>query len=170
MSVHFVLGGARSGKSHHAETLVMASGLQPVYLATGQAFDTEMEERIAHHQARRPAPWLTVAEPLDLAGALRREAGEGRALLVDCLTLWLSNLLFSEADIPAEAARLCETLRGPLPGFVVLVSNEVGLSIVPENKLARRFRDEAGRLHQQIAALADRVTFVAAGLPLPLKG
>lgn len=170
MSVHFILGGARSGKSRLAEGLVLATGLAPVYIATGQAFDAEMEARIAEHQARRPSPWVTVDAPLDLAEAIAREAGEGRALLVDCLTLWLTNLMMAEADIEAEARRLCDVLRQPQPGFVALVSNEVGLSIVPENALARRFRDEAGRLHQQIAALASKVTFVAAGLPLQLKG
>ncbi len=170
MSVHFVLGGARSGKSAFAERLVADTGLRPVYVATGQAFDAEMEARIAEHRARRPAPWETVEAPLDLPAALLREASGGRALLVDCLTLWLSNLLLAEADIAAEAARLREALRRPLAGPVVLVSSEVGLSIVPENALARRFRDEAGRLHQQVAALSDRVTFVAAGLPLQLKG
>ncbi|KTR04439.1 adenosylcobinamide kinase [Aureimonas ureilytica] len=170
MSVHFILGGARSGKSRLAEGLVLATGLAPVYIATGQAFDAEMEARIAEHQARRPSPWVTVDAPLDLAEAIAREAGEGRALLVDCLTLWLTNLMMAEADIEAEAKRLCDVLNGLPPGFVALVSNEVGLSIVPENALARRFRDEAGRLHQQIAALASKVTFVAAGLPLQLKG
>ncbi|WP_062236136.1 bifunctional adenosylcobinamide kinase/adenosylcobinamide-phosphate guanylyltransferase [Aureimonas sp. N4] len=170
MTVHFILGGARSGKSRLAEGLVLATGFAPVYIATGQAFDAEMEARIAEHQARRPSPWVTVDAPLDLAEAIAREAGEGRALLVDCLTLWLTNLMMAEADIEAEARRLCDVLRQPQPGFVALVSNEVGLSIVPENALARRFRDEAGRLHQQIAALASKVTFVAAGLPLQLKG
>ena len=169
MSTHFVLGGARSGKSAFAEGLALASRLQPVYLATGQAFDAEMEARIAEHRARRPAPWQTVDAPLDLTEALEREADEGKALLVDCLTLWLTNLMMAERDIAAEAARLCTLLARPLPGLIVLVSNEVGLSIVPENAMARQFRDHAGRLHQDIAKVASRVTFVAAGLPLSLK-
>ena len=170
MSIALILGGARSGKSRHAEGLVAASGLQPVYLATGQAFDGEMRERIAGHQARRPPPWRTVEEPLALAQALAREAAPDRALLVDCLTLWVTNLMMAERDAEAEFAALAAVLARPLPGRVVLVSNEVGLSIVPENPMARRFRDLAGLLHQEIARIADEVCFVAAGLPLTLKG
>lgn len=170
MSLHFVLGGARSGKSAFAERLVRDSGLEPLYLATGRAFDAEMEARIAEHRERRPPPWATVEEPLDLAEAIGREAREGRAILVDCLTLWLTNLMLEERDIHAAFDALDGVLRTPLPGLVVLVSNEVGLSIVPENPMARTFRDHAGRLHQRVAALAGEVTFVAAGLPLKLKG
>lgn len=169
MSLTLVLGGARSGKSRFAEELVVRSGLEPVYVATGQAFDREMRERIALHQARRPAPWRTVEAPLDLAGVIREEADASRALLVDCLTLWLTNLLLAEREIDIEVEALLDALRAA-PGRIILVSNEVGLSIVPENRLARRFRDEAGLLHQRIAAIAGDVHFVAAGLPLTLKG
>ncbi|WP_279479209.1 bifunctional adenosylcobinamide kinase/adenosylcobinamide-phosphate guanylyltransferase [Aureimonas sp. SK2] len=170
MSLHFVLGGARSGKSALAERLVAESGLAPLYLATGRAFDAEMAARIAEHRERRPPPWATVEEPLHLAEALAREARASRAVLVDCLTLWLTNLMLEERDVPAAFDALAETLQAPLPGLVVLVSNEVGLSIVPDNRMARTFRDHAGRLHQRVAALATEVTFVAAGLPLKLKG
>ncbi|RIX99266.1 bifunctional adenosylcobinamide kinase/adenosylcobinamide-phosphate guanylyltransferase [Aureimonas flava] len=170
VSLHFVLGGARSGKSAFAEALVSASGLRPLYLATGRAFDAEMRARIAEHRERRPPPWETVEAPLRLAEALRREAHGDRAVLVDCLTLWLTNLMLEDHDVPAAFAALATALAAPLPGLVVIVSNEVGLSIVPDNRMARDFRDHAGRLHQRVAALAGEVTFVAAGLPLKLKG
>lgn len=161
-----VLGGARSGKSVYGERLVQESGLRPVYLATAEARDEEMAARIAHHKARREG-WRTVEEPLDLAGALGTvKAGE--AVLIDCLTLWLSNLMAADRDIDAEAAGLLRALpRCAAPA--VFISNEVGLGIVPENALARRFRDEAGRLHQQVAAEADAVIGVMAGLPLVFK-
>jgi adenosylcobinamide kinase/adenosylcobinamide-phosphate guanylyltransferase len=164
-----VLGGARSGKSRHAESLITASAPPPwVYVATAQALDAEMTERIAHHRARRGAKWHTVEAPHDLAGALASTASDG-ALLVDCLTLWLTNRMLAEADIEADTAALEKALarrRGP----VVLVSNEVGSGIVPDNALARRFADEQGRLNQRIAGRADRVVLVVAGLPLTLKG
>ena len=164
--IELVIGGARSGKSAHAEARARTSGLKVTYLATGEARDAEMDERIAHHRARRPAGWRTVEEPLLLAAALRRAAAPDTCLLVDCLTLWLANVLFAERD--GEVAKLLETLP-ELPGRIILVSNEVGWGIVPDNALARRFRDEQGRLNQRVAALADRVTLVAAGLALPLK-
>ncbi|MBB3999670.1 bifunctional adenosylcobinamide kinase/adenosylcobinamide-phosphate guanylyltransferase [Aureimonas pseudogalii] len=167
---HFVLGGARSGKSALAEGLVAASGLAPVYLATGQAFDEEMRARIDEHRERRPLPWRTVEAPLDLVHAIEREASPDTAILVDCLTLWVTNLMLADRDVGAEGERLAARIAAGLPGLVVLVSNEVGLSIVPENRMARDFRDQAGRLHQRIAAACDEVTFVAAGLPLKLKG
>ncbi|KQQ80642.1 bifunctional adenosylcobinamide kinase/adenosylcobinamide-phosphate guanylyltransferase [Aureimonas sp. Leaf324] len=170
MSLHFVLGGARSGKSALAEDMVLGSGLQPLYLATGRAFDTEMRARIHEHRERRPPPWETIEEPLALPQVLAREARGDRAILVDCLTLWLTNLMLEDGDISAGSDALADVLRTPLPGLVVIVSNEVGLSIVPDNRMARAFRDHAGRLHQRVAALADAVTFVAAGLPLKLKG
>ncbi len=163
-----VLGGARSGKSAYAERLVEEAGGTCVYLATATAGDREMGERIARHQARRGRHWITVEEPLDLAQALAAAAGPGRAVLVDCLTLWLSNLLVAGRDIARERERLMQVLPG-LDGALVLVSNEVGLGIVPENALARRFRDEAGWLHQAIAAHASSVVFMAAGLPMTLK-
>jgi adenosylcobinamide kinase/adenosylcobinamide-phosphate guanylyltransferase len=172
-----ILGGARSGKSALAEARAGDSGLEVVYVATGEAQDAEMLARIAHHRARRPPHWATVEAPLHLAATLQGEAMPGRLLLVDCLTLWLSNLLFygqpqdgsvDEQRFAAESAALLETLPD-LPGRVLLVSNEVGCGIVPMNALARRFADEQGRLNQRVAALCSRVTLVAAGLPLELK-
>jgi adenosylcobinamide kinase/adenosylcobinamide-phosphate guanylyltransferase len=163
-----ILGGARSGKSRHAESLVEADGRAPRYLATAEPGDAEMAERIRHHQARRGARWATIEAPLDLPGAIQREAHEGRVLLVDCLTLWLSNLMLAQRGVARETDRLLDALAGA-PGAVVLVANEVGFGIVPENALARDFRDEAGRLNQRVAAAADRVVLVVAGLPLTLK-
>lgn len=164
-----VLGGARSGKSSFAEKLVEASGLRPVYLATGRAFDEEMESRIATHRDRRGPQWQTVEEPLDLVAALSKHTGDGRFVLVDCLTLWITNLMMAGHDIAAETQRLTEALPG-LSGPAVFVSNEVGLGIVPENRMAREFRDHAGFLHQAVAAVADEVYFMAAGLSLKMKG
>lgn len=163
-----VLGGVRSGKSRHAERLVLESGLAPVYVATAEALDEEMAARIAEHRARRGATWRTVEEPLDLAGALRRECAPGRAVLVDCLTLWLTNLMVAGRPVRAEMERLTELLP-TLPGMLVLVSNEVGLGVVPTDAMARAFTDHAGWLHQRIARQADLVVFMAAGLPLHLK-
>lgn len=167
-----VLGGARSGKSRYAQARMEGLPQGPsgrlAYVATAQAFDAEMTERIAHHRDDRDARWLTVEEPLDLAAAIDRAAQAADAVLVDCLTLWLSNLMLADQPLAEPVAALADALRRcPCP--VVLVSNEVGLSIVPDNALARRFRDEAGRLNQAIAALADEVQLVAAGLPLKLK-
>lgn len=164
----FVLGGARSGKSRFAEERTLSFAAEPVYLATAQAFDAEMETRIALHRARRDARWRTVDAPHDLANAVTGEAAPGRALLVDCLTLWLSNRLLAEADLEADGDRLVAALAAA-PGAIVVVANEVGLSIVPDNALARRFRDAAGRLNQQVAAVASEAWLVAAGLPLRLK-
>jgi adenosylcobinamide kinase/adenosylcobinamide-phosphate guanylyltransferase len=163
-----VLGGTRSGKSRHAEQLIEASGLAPVYLATATAGDAEMAARIASHRARRGAAWRTVEEPLDLAGALAAACGPGRAVLVDCLTLWLTNLMVDARPIDVEIGRLLAALDR-LAGPAVLVSNEVGQGVVPANPMARAFVDEAGRLHQQLAAKAERVVLMAAGLPLQLK-
>ncbi len=167
--VALVLGGARSGKSAYAERVVAESGLQRVYIATAEPGDAEMAERIAHHRARRGPEWRNVEEPHALERTLKEEAGADRAVLVDCLTLWLSNLMFAGADISARSAALCDMAR-TLRGVVVFVSNEVGLGLVPETPLGRCFRDEQGRLNQAVAAVADRVVFVAAGLPLHLKG
>ncbi|MEK0085399.1 bifunctional adenosylcobinamide kinase/adenosylcobinamide-phosphate guanylyltransferase [Benzoatithermus flavus] len=163
-----VLGGARSGKSARAEALIAASGLMPVYIATAEPLDAEMGERIRHHRARRGSRWTTIEEPLELARTLRAQAGPERAVLVDCLTLWLTNVMLAGRDVDAEIGRLADAL-GALPGPVVLVSNEVGLGIVPLDAMSRAFVDHAGRLHQRIAAIADWVQFVAAGLPLDLK-
>ncbi|MFO1372030.1 MAG: bifunctional adenosylcobinamide kinase/adenosylcobinamide-phosphate guanylyltransferase [Candidatus Competibacteraceae bacterium] len=165
----FILGGARSGKSAFAQQKALASGLSVVYLATAQAGDMEMAERIAHHRAERPADWGLVEEPLALAAALQTHAAPQRCLLVDCLTLWLSNLLAAGDECLEAERRALLDLLPTLPGRVLLVSNEVGQGIVPANPLARRFRDEAGRLHQAVARCCDRVTLVVAGLPLTLK-
>jgi len=168
-----ILGGARSGKSDHAERLAVASGLDVTYIATAQARDEEMALRIEHHRRRRPDHWQLVEEPLELAAAMQHHAAPERCLLVDCLTLWLSNLLAGEpADEVAFARRRTEFLEQlpALPGRVVLVSNEVGLGIVPLGELSRRFCDESGRLHQAVAERCERVTFITAGLPMSLKG
>ncbi len=165
----FILGGARSGKSAFAQQQAIASSLGVFYLATAQAGDAEMVERIARHRAERPTDWGLVEEPLALAAALRAHAHPKRCLLVDCLTLWLSNLLVAGDDrLTMEIDALLDTLP-TLPGHILLVSNEVGQGIVPANPLARRFRDEAGRLHQKIADRCDRAIFIMAGLPLILK-
>jgi adenosylcobinamide kinase/adenosylcobinamide-phosphate guanylyltransferase len=164
--IELILGGARSGKSTYAERQAHDTGLPVTYVATAQAHDAEMRERIAHHRQHRPAGWRTVEEPLALAVVLAREARRDTCVLVDCLTLWLTNVMLAERE--NEIDTLLETLP-TLPGHLILVSNEVGWGIVPENALARRFRDEQGRLNQRVAALADNVTLVAAGLPLALK-
>ncbi len=166
--VTLVLGGARSGKSRHAEALVESQPGACVYLATAQAGDGEMAARIAAHRARRAARWTTVEEPLDLAAALGQACGPDRAVLVDCLTLWLSNLLGAGRPVAAEFEGLLAALPG-LAGPVVFVPNEVGQGVVPEGALARAFVDHAGRLHQDLAAAAQRVVFMTAGLPRELK-
>jgi adenosylcobinamide kinase/adenosylcobinamide-phosphate guanylyltransferase len=162
-----VLGGARSGKSRFAEAMIAATEQPAIYLATAEARDDEMRARIAHHRDRRGEQWTTVEEPLEIVECLRAETRG--PVLVDCLTLWLSNLIEAERDIAVEIDRLIAALpRIRIP--VVMVANEVGLGIVPDNALARRFRDDAGRLNQRVAAVASRVVFLAAGLPLSLKG
>ncbi len=165
-----ILGGARSGKSALAERRARESGLAVCYIATATAGDEEMAGRIARHRQDRPADWRTVEEPLALAATLRAEAAPDRCLLVDCLTLWLSNLLGcgDETRLAAEREALLATLP-ELPGRVLLVSNEVGQGIVPVGELNRRFVDEAGRLHQALAQRCDRVTLVVAGLEMILK-
>jgi adenosylcobinamide kinase/adenosylcobinamide-phosphate guanylyltransferase len=163
-----VLGGARSGKSAHAEALGAAHGGPLTYIATAQALDAEMRERIACHRARRGGSWQTLEAPVDLEAALAAAAGPGRFVLVDCITLWLSNLMLAHADAEDAVECLCAALCD-LAGTIVLVSNEVGLGIVPDNALARRFRDVAGRANQRLAQACDEVVFVAAGLALTLK-
>jgi adenosylcobinamide kinase/adenosylcobinamide-phosphate guanylyltransferase len=162
-----VIGGARSGKSAHAERLITAYAAPWTYIATAQAYDEEMGERIAHHRARRGQGWSTLDAPLDLAGALDAVPA-GAPVLIDCLTLWLTNHMLAGHDVDAESERLADMLAHPRgPWFVV--SNEVGQGIVPENELARRFRDAAGRLNQQVASVADTVLMMVAGLPLKVK-
>jgi len=163
-----VLGGARSGKSRYAESLITARAPPWIYLATGQAGDDEMAQRIAAHRARRNVGWQTIEVPHDLAGALDAAAAQV-PLLVDCVTLWLTNRMLADADVDAEVARLEDALARRA-GVAVLVSNEVGYGIVPENALARRFRDAQGWLNQRLAARADRVVLIVAGLPLVVKG
>ena len=177
-----ILGGARSGKSTLAEKRAIESGLQVIYVATAQALDGEMKHRIALHKARRPATWGLVESPLDLAATLRKHAAPEVCLLVDCLTLWLSNLLFAgEAARQAEAGQVVDCplfssevqalvdVLPQLPGRVIMVSNEVGWGIVPMAAVSRLFADEQGRLNQRVAAVCEKVTLVVAGLPLVLK-
>jgi adenosylcobinamide kinase / adenosylcobinamide-phosphate guanylyltransferase len=177
-----ILGGARSGKSLLAEKRAAVSGLRVVYLATAEARDGEMSRRIAHHRERRPTDWGCAEEPLHLAAKLRELAMPDTCLLVDCLTLWLSNLLFAgQAATQAEAGAAinCPLLSAEtqalidllpqLPGHIILVSNEVGWGIVPMHPVSRLFADEQGRLNQRVAAACDQVTLVAAGLPVMLK-
>jgi adenosylcobinamide kinase/adenosylcobinamide-phosphate guanylyltransferase len=178
-----IIGGARSGKSALAQSRARQSRLTVVFLATARPDDPEMARRVAHHRQHRPADWVSVEEPLQLASALARHAGPDTCLLVDCLTLWLSNLFFAgRAVVQAQAGEPvdCPLLTGhitallgcipTLPGHLILVSNEVGCGIIPINAVARAFADEQGRLNQRVAAICDRVTLTAAGLPLELKG
>jgi len=166
--VTLVLGGARSGKSRYAETLIEAAASAGTYCATAEPGDAEMAARIAAHRARRAAFWRTIEASLGLAETIVAEARAERPLLVDCLTLWLSNLMGAGRIVEHEAKTLCAALRAAR-GPVVLVANEVGMGLVPQTPLGRDFRDAAGRLNQEIAAFADRVVFIAAGLPLMLK-
>jgi adenosylcobinamide kinase/adenosylcobinamide-phosphate guanylyltransferase len=168
LATTLVLGGARSGKSAFAETLVRDSGLTPVYLATATDGDDEMRARIAQHRKQRGDGWRTVEEPLALIDALTRDSKSGQVVLVDCLTLWLSNLMHAGRDPDIETRRLTRFLGVALHP-VVFVSNEVGMGLVPETPLGRAFRDAQGRLNQAVAAVVPNVAFVAAGLPLWLK-
>lgn len=181
-----ILGGARSGKSRLAESRAQtyeAQGLSVVYIATAEAWDNEMADRLTHHRAQRPAHWLTVEEPVRLAETLRANAAQNRCLIVDCLTLWLSALIFKgqagrqmEAGEAITCDRFWEERQAllatlpTLPGKIILVSNEIGSGVVPENRLARRFADEQGRLNQDIATCCERVTLSVAGIPLSLRG
>lgn len=168
--VNLYLGGARSGKSRLAEAAARESGLAVTYIATGQGLDEEMASRIAHHQQQRPSTWQLVEEPLALADILVQEAAVDRCLLVDCLTLWLSNHLCNQEGDGWPAAKMALlTQLSSLPGEIILVSNEVGQGIVPLGEINRRFVDEAGWLHQGVAEVADKVFWVVAGLPQQLK-
>lgn len=167
---HLILGGVKSGKSRHAEQLAHTSGLAVVYVATAQVRDEEMRARVARHRARRPAQWQVIEARHDLAAVLQREARADRCILVDCLTLWFTQLL-CEADetvLRNERQSLLEVLPG-LPGKIILVSNETNMGIVPLGELSRRYCDEMGRLHQQLGAICERVTLLVAGLPLSVK-
>jgi adenosylcobinamide kinase/adenosylcobinamide-phosphate guanylyltransferase len=163
-----ILGGARSGKSRYGENLVTQSHGDLVYIATAEARDDEMAERISHHQGRRGGDWRLIEEPLNLAGVLRDQVVEGDVVLIDCLTLWLGNLLEQKTDIATATVELLAAVKA-CPARLVFISNEVGQGIVPDNAMARQFRDEAGRLHQTLAADFDAVIAVMAGLPLTLK-
>ncbi|CUX16070.1 bifunctional adenosylcobinamide kinase/adenosylcobinamide-phosphate guanylyltransferase [Agrobacterium fabrum] len=165
----FILGGARSGKSRFAEELAGKAGGCLHYLATGRAWDDEMRDRISHHQERRGGEWTTHEAPVDIATVLQRLDSPDSVILIDCLTLWLTNLMMENADMETAFAEL-EAAIVSTRAKLILVSNEVGLGIVPENRMAREFRDHAGRLHQRVAAIAGEVYFVAAGLPLKMKG
>jgi adenosylcobinamide kinase/adenosylcobinamide-phosphate guanylyltransferase len=163
-----VLGGARSGKSRHAQALAEACGGPLTFIATAQAFDGEMTDRIARHRADRDGRWRTIEAPLALPDAILAADAPDAVILIDCLTLWASNLLLADADSDAAAEQLCAALSAT-QARILLVANEVGLGIVPDNALARRFRDIAGTLNQRVAAIVDRVDMVAAGLPFALK-
>lgn len=169
--IQFILGGARSGKSRLAEQTAIASNKPVAYIATAQAWDNEMQERIVHHQAQRPAAWTLVEEPLHLAARLKQLDQAGHVILVDCLTLWMSNLLMQkDENIQAdECAQLLQVLPS-LQSEILLVSNETGLGVVPMGQISRKFVDESGRLHQQLGQIADKVIFCVAGFPMILKG
>ena len=169
--LQLILGGARSGKSRLAEKLASESGLEVIYVATSQPLDGEMNQRVALHRQRRPDSWGLVEEPLELTKVLKQNAGHGRCLLVDCLTLWLTNLLMLEDPqrLAQERDALLDCLAD-LPGEIIFVSNETGLGVVPLGELTRRYVDEAGWLHQALAERCQRVVFTVAGLPMTLKG
>ena len=169
--IQLILGGARSGKSHLAEQTAKDSGLTVTYIATAQAFDTEMQERIHHHQVQRPKHWTVIEEPLYLANCLIELDQPNQVILVDCLTLWMSNLLMQEN--PELQMHQCQKLLDILPileSDVILVSNETGLGVIPMGEISRKFVDESGRLHQQLGQIADKVVFCVAGFPMILKG
>lgn len=171
MGLRLIIGGARSGKSAHAQSLAEAQagrrGRAPVMIATAEALDEEMRERIARHRAERGGAWRTLEAPLEVAEAIAR-LDPADCAVVDCLTLWLSNLMFAERDLEAATEALLQA-AGASQSEIILVTNEVGMSIVPENALARRFRDEAGRLNRRVAERACEVTVMFAGIPLRLK-
>lgn len=169
--IQLILGGARSGKSRLAEQKAKESGLSVTYVATAQAYDDEMRERIQHHQADRPADWGLIEEPIYLANRLLQIDQANQLILVDCLTLWMSNLLLNEQKDfqPKECQKLLEVLP-TLKSEIILVSNETGLGVVPMGQLSRKFVDESGRLHQQLGQIADYVVFCVAGFPMVLKG
>ena len=167
-----ILGGARSGKSHYAEVCAKESGLDVIYVATAQALDEEMQQRIQHHQQQRPQHWRLIEEPLDLVSILKDNANSSSCILVDCLTLWLSNQLCSEEHKIQFENNIDSliNLLPELPGNIIFVSNEVSMGIIPMGEMNRKFVDEAGRLHQRLAAVCDKVTLMVAGIPSHIKG
>ncbi len=166
---HLILGGARSGKSRRGLNLAEKAAARRAFIATAEALDEEMSTRIEHHKAERDAYWTTIEAPLDLVGALQHAKQQNDVCLVDCLTLWLSNLMRHGHNINAETECLC-TVISTYPASIIFVSNEVGLGLVPETPLGRSFRDAQGQLNQAVAAVCDKVEFVVAGLPITLKG
>ena len=169
MTITFILGGARSGKSTHALHLGEGCEGARIFIATAEALDAEMTDRIERHRTERKDHWKTIEEPLNLAAAISEHAISGNTVLIDCLTLWLSNLFHHERDSDQEILLLADSLERAT-GNIILVSNEIGLGLVPETSLGRSFRDAQGRLNQKIAAMSDIVEFIAAGIPLKLKG
>ena len=175
MAIHLVLGGARSGKSAYAEQFALANELSVTYIATAQVYDEEFAKRISHHQERRPKDWQLIESPFNLATTLETQAKENTVVIVDCLTLWLAQCICPECESPVtvswgkERADFLSVLP-TLKGTIILVSNEVGMGIVPLGEINRQFQDEQGRLNQSVAKIANEVSFIAAGLPLKLKG
>ena len=169
ISTVLILGGARSGKSQHAQKLAEDARPDRTFIATAEGLDDEMSERIARHQADRGDAWQTVEAPISLCAAIEQACDDQYSVLVDCLTLWLSNIMHAEFDVDGEVQRLAQTVQA-VSTPLIIVSNEVGMGIVPETPLGRKFRDVHGRLNQKIGQVCDRVEFVAAGLPLRLKG
>ena len=167
-----ILGGARSGKSYYAEVCAADSGLDVTYVATAQAHDDEMAQRIQHHQQQRPSHWKLIEEPIELVSVLKEEANSSRCILVDCLTLWLSNQLCSENNVNPLQKNIDDLIDSvpKLPGQILFVSNEVSMGVVPLGEVSRQFVDEAGRLHQRLAAICDKVTLMVAGIPSHIKG
>lgn len=168
MSLKLILGGARSGKSSYAQNIAENVCSDRIFVATAEAFDDEMRDRIARHQFDRDESWKTIEAPLELADAVMEHSAKEVVCLVDCLTLWLSNIMLAERDVEMETDRLLSSLRDA-EGTIILVSNEVGMGLVPETPIGRAFRDAQGRLNQKVAALCDQVEFIAAGLPITLK-
>lgn len=167
-----ILGGARSGKSHYAETRAIESGMDVIYIATAQALDDEMQLRIKHHQQQRPAHWRLIEEPIELLSVLKENANASTCILVDCLTLWVSNQLCSDKH-KQQIEKNSESLASLLPtlsGNIIFVSNEVSMGITPMGEMSRQFVDESGRLHQRLAAVCDKVTLMVAGIPSQIKG
>ena len=166
--IQLVLGGARSGKSRYAEQCAQHNGKTVIYIATAQAWDEEMQARIQHHKDSRPEHWQTLEEPLDLVGVIGRFDGAQYCILIDCLTLWVTNLLCAEQPVAPARADFLAALEASTAD-IILVSNETGMGVVPMGELSRQFCDESGWLHQAVAALADRVTLMVAGIPMPVK-